>query len=160
MLSSIVSVEVKSADRISRLPRRGKAAGGLAFKRSGARLVFGLPFGGFPMARDLTSSELKDPFSRAMKRALEPPDVWTPRRILLLQIIGCAGLIYSVVCGGWSQRLGVALFFGSALTLAGSREAKRLWLRMERLEADVMLRDLGSRAQNVAGGDKPVEPVS
>jgi hypothetical protein len=112
------------------------------------------------MARDLTSSQLTDPFSRAMKRALEPPDVWTPRRLLVLQILGFAGLIYSAVSGGWSQPVGVALFFGSALTLAGSREAKRLWLRVERLEAEAILRDLSSRFQNVAGGDKPVEPVS
>jgi hypothetical protein len=112
------------------------------------------------MARDLTSSQLTNPFSRAMKRALEPPDVWTPRRLLLLQIIGYAGLIYSVVCGGWSQPVGLALFWGSALTLAGSWEAKRLWLRVERLEAEAVLRDLGSCFQNVAGGDKPLEPVS
>jgi hypothetical protein len=107
------------------------------------------------MARDLTSTELT-PFSRAMKRALEPPDVWTPRRLLLLQILGYAGVIYSVVC----RPVGVALFFGSMATVACAREAKRLWLRVERLEEDIMLRDLGSHSQNVAGDDKPVEPVS
>ena len=51
--------------------------------------LFGLVVGGFPMAGDLTSSELKDPFARSIKRAVEPPDVWTPRRILALRIFAC-----------------------------------------------------------------------
>jgi hypothetical protein len=109
------------------------------------------------MSKDLTSTELS-PFSRAMQRALAPPDVWTPRRLLLLQILGWAGLVYSVICGGWSQPVGRALFWGSALTLFGSHEAKRLWLRLERVETDVMLRDLGSGAQQVVRAEKPAEP--
>jgi hypothetical protein len=88
------------------------------------------------MAGDLTSSELKDPFAQAMKRAVEPPDVWTPRRILALQIFACGGMVYSMWCGGWLQPLGVAIFFSSALLLGLCQQTKGLLLRIERLEAD------------------------
>jgi hypothetical protein len=89
-----------------------------------------------------------------MKRALTPPDVWTARRLVLFQILGWAGIVYSTVC----RLVGVALFFASLLTVICAQEAKRLWLRLEQLEADVMLRDLGSGAHKVQLAEKPAEP--
>ena len=95
-----------------------------------------------------------------MKRAFEPPDVWTPRRLLVFQIIGFAGLIYFVVRGGWNQPLGAALFFGAGITFAIGRDTKKLLLRVERLEEEAMVRDLAARFPAAAGGDKDAEPVS
>jgi hypothetical protein len=113
------------------------------------------------MAEDLSSAELKDPFSRAMKRAVEPPDVRPPRRLLALQLFAYGGLVYSVVvCGGWSQPLGVALFFGSMLMLALCQQIKGLLLRIERLEADAIirdLRDLGSSRHLPTSAPNPLE---
>jgi hypothetical protein len=112
------------------------------------------------MASDLTSAELKDPFSRAMKRAVEPPDVWTSRRLLVLQLFAYGGMAYSMWCGGWLQPLGVAIFFGSALLLGLCQQVKGLLLRIERLEADALLRDLrelGSRRPLPAAGRDPLE---
>jgi hypothetical protein len=111
------------------------------------------------MASDLTSAQLKDPFSRAMKRAVEPPDVWTPRRLLALQLFAFGGMVYSVWCGGWSQPLGVAILFGSALMLGVCQQIKLLLLRIERLEADGMLRDLGSHPPQPAAGRNPLDSM-
>jgi hypothetical protein len=112
------------------------------------------------MASDLSSAELKDPFARAMKRAVEGPDVRTSRRFLLLQLFACGGLVYSLWCGGWSQPLGVAIFFGSALMLGLCQQIKGLLLRIERLEADAIireLRELGARRELPAAGRDPFE---
>ena len=105
------------------------------------------------MSSDPPSEELTDPFVRAMKRAVEPADVWTARRIWAIRILAFAGMVYSATSfGGWSQPAGTALFFGSLVVLLVCGELKKLWDRVERLESDVMLRDLGSR-QRPEGSD-------
>lgn len=98
------------------------------------------------MSRDLSSEELKDPFSRAMKRAVEPADVWASRQLWLIRIVAFAGALYSVTTfGGMAQPAGVALFVGSAVVLSLCEQLRRLSDRVERLEFDVMVRDLSSR---------------
>ena len=109
------------------------------------------------MARrdEYMSAELKDPFSRAMKRAFEPPDVWTPRRLLALQIFALAGLACAMF-GGWSHPFEVALCFGAMIVFGLCGELRRLFLRIQRLEADTMLRDLGSGPPLPAAGHDPL----
>jgi hypothetical protein len=104
------------------------------------------------MSRDLSSEELKDPFSRAMKRALEPPDVWTSRQLWMIRILAFAGALYSVTYfGGMRPPAGIVLFVGSAVVLSLCEQLRKLSDRVERLEFDVMVRDLGSRK----GPDSP-----
>jgi hypothetical protein len=98
------------------------------------------------MSKDLSSEEIKDPFVRAMKRFVEPADVWTPRHLWVLRLFAFAGLVYSITTfGGLAQPAGVALFLGSMVVLGLCEQLRRLWSRIERLESDVMLRDLASR---------------
>jgi hypothetical protein len=105
------------------------------------------------MSRDLSSEELKDPFSRAMKRALEPPDVWASRQLWMIRIVAIAGALYSITrFGGMDQPAGVALFVGSAVVLSLCEQLRKLSDRVERLEFDVMVRDLGP-------GTRPDDPV-
>jgi uncharacterized ion transporter superfamily protein YfcC len=98
------------------------------------------------MSSDPPSEELTDPFVRAMKRAVEPADVWTARGVWAIRLLGFAGMVYSATSfGGWSQPAGTALFFGSLVVVLICGVLKKLSDRVERLESDVMLRDLGSR---------------
>jgi hypothetical protein len=98
------------------------------------------------MSRGLSSEELKDPFSRAMKRLFEPEDVRTPRQLWVIRILAYAGAIYAFVSfGGFGQPAGIALGVGSCVVLLLCEQLKKLRDRVERLESDVMLRDL--RAQ-------------
>jgi hypothetical protein len=95
------------------------------------------------MSRGLSSEELKDPFSRAMKRFVEPEDAWTPRQLWAIRILGYAGAIYAVVSfGGLRQPAGIALCVGSFVVLGLCEQLRKLRDRVERLESDVMLRDL------------------
>jgi hypothetical protein len=98
------------------------------------------------MSKDLSSQEIKDPFARAMKRFVEPADVWTPRRLWFLRILAGAGVIYSLFfVHRAAEPAQIALYFGSVIVVVICEELRRLWARVERLESDLMLRDLASR---------------
>jgi len=98
------------------------------------------------MAKDLTSEKLKDPFSRAMKRALEPNDVWTPRHLWFIRIVAFAGALYAMFGMGRPMgQDGLIVFAGSVLVLGLCEQLRRVWVRVERLEADALFRDLSSR---------------
>jgi hypothetical protein len=96
------------------------------------------------MAKDLTSETLKDPFSRAMKRAFEPSDVWTPRHLWFIRIAALAAIFYALFgMGRGPEQLIVSI--GGLFVLALCEQLRRVWARVERLEADALLRDLSSR---------------
>ena len=74
------------------------------------------------MSRPIPFEESKDPFFRAMKRAIEPADVWSPRQLWAIRIVAYAGLIASVFYfGGLRQPAGMALGMGSAVVVAPLR---------------------------------------
>jgi hypothetical protein len=100
------------------------------------------------MVKDLSAEELKDPFSRAMKRAFEPVDVWTTRRLWVIRITGFAGAIYAMTAFGLDKPTGIALFVGSAVVLSLCNELTKLCDRVERLESDALIRDLGAERPN------------
>jgi hypothetical protein len=100
------------------------------------------------MVKDLAAEELKDPFSRAMKRAFEPIDVWTPRRLWMIRIVAIAGAISSIISQSELGRpAGIALFVGSVTVLSLCNELGKLCDRVERLESDALIRDLSAERQ-------------
>jgi hypothetical protein len=120
-------------------------------RRVASRLIFA--GWRFPVVKDLASEELKDPFSRAMKRALEPTDVWARWRLWPMRILALAGLIYGFSLMPTPE--GVALSVASIIVLSIYEQLRRLSDRVERLEVDAMLRDLSSGSAGKNSQESP-----
>jgi hypothetical protein len=96
------------------------------------------------MAERLSSDEFTDRFLRSLKRAFDPVDVATPRRLWSIRLFAFLGLL-SVWARSDSKDLSwlvTELFlFGSIVVLALCSELKKLWDRVERLEGELLVRD-------------------
>jgi hypothetical protein len=98
------------------------------------------------MSSGLVSEESINRFFRSLKRACDPVDVATPRRLWSIRMFAFLGLFAT-----WMYSRDVPwpvtemFFFGSLVILSLCGELKKLWDRVEQLESGVMLRDQGSR---------------
>ena len=81
-------------------------------------------------------------FFRSLRRAFDPVDVESPRRLWAIGLLALAGVAYSFAFSpfGESRPINLLLFFGSLTIFSLVSELKKLWDRVERLEAELRFR--------------------
>ncbi|HEV8000889.1 MAG TPA: hypothetical protein VGP63_13480 [Planctomycetaceae bacterium] len=96
------------------------------------------------MTERLSSDEFTDRFLRSLKRAFDPVDLTTPRRLWSIRLFAFVGLIYLWISSDRKELSWPVIelfFFGCIVLLGLCSELKKLWDRVERLEAEVLRRD-------------------
>jgi len=80
----------------------------------------------------------------ALRRAFDPVDVQAPRRLWGIRMFALAAAIYSFSFSpfGESRPTNLILFFGAMTLLVLTAELKKLWDRVEHLEAEARLRQV------------------